>query len=127
MENYYDAQDEVHIVAKETDGIDSGQEEAHTNIIEAVEGKIETKKRTLIVENESTDVTKQCRLDYFIEDNIIKGRYLDTMEQDEKDNLCKVEKYYDAQDEIKAVTKKKGDTSHSKEEICRNAQIQGSN
>ena len=49
MENYYDAQDEVHIVAKETDGIDSGQEEAQTNIIEAVEGKIETKKQTLIV------------------------------------------------------------------------------
>ena len=49
MENYYDAQDEVHIVAKETYGIDSCQEETQTNIIEAVEGKIETKKQTLIV------------------------------------------------------------------------------
>ena len=68
------------------------------------------------MENKSTDATKQCRLDNFIKDNIIIGRYLDTMEQEEKDNVCNVEKYYDAQDEIKAVTKKKGDTRLSKEE-----------
>ena len=44
------------------------------------------------------------------------------MEQDEKDNICNIEKYYDAQDEIKAVTKKKGDTGLSKEENYCNLQ-----
>ena len=65
MESYYGAQDEIHVVTKKKDDTEHGKEEtyyeSHTDINETVEGRKETKKRTLIVENESLEDTKQCK------------------------------------------------------------------
>ena len=88
---------------------------SHNYVVKAIdEGKDE--KVALVDENVFPGNTEQHKTNFLIKEGSIEGRSHDATDQDGKSHVNKVEDYYIAQDESKAVAIKENGINHNDKE-----------